>query len=328
MRVAVACLFCVAWTAWLSTAFVMQNSCLSAVLNTVQSLPRNQRFAARFMAHSEKDRASKSETNKVDASLDTSTSRDRPISRTDAVRQLLNSQPENDTEDTMDTDAAATQRRRRELVINAVAGGLLVASAVAGAQLYRATLYTPTGFQRLPSTQFIAALGDPNANSGVWSTEQPWGLWPLDPGPRGIWLRDYKSSTDSDQNTSTVTGRAPITTPSGWTLDPTDWWLEEHGILMEAPQFPIPNGRYLVTGGRDVVTGLTIQNGRWRLDDDHVLFDVTHLPCRAARYRTAASSPAAANPRDFPVAPGATMPSVSGCTKQDYAVLFLVGKAD
>jgi hypothetical protein len=305
--------------AWSSKAFVMQNSRLSTVLNTVQSLPSNQRFAARFMAHTEKDSVSNSETNKVDTTLDTTTSSgERPISRLDAVRQLLNSQAENETENTL--DPATT--KRRELIINAVAGGLLVASAVVGAQLYRATLYTPTGFQRLPSTQFIAALGDPNANSGILSTEQPWGLWPLDPGPRGIWLRDYQSTVDASGQLS-----AQITTPAGWTLDPTDWWLEEHGIIMEAPQFPIPNGRYLVTGGRNVVTGLTIQNGRWQLDDDHVLYDVTHLPCRAARYRTSASSPAAANPRDFPVAPGATMPSVPGCAKQDYAVLFLVGKA-
>jgi hypothetical protein len=271
------------------------------------------------MVRNEKDKGSNSETNAIDSTLDETTiSGDRPISRMDAVRQLLNSQQENDT---LDTVTAETQRRR-ELVINAVAGGLLVASAVAGAQLYRATLYTPTGFQRLPSTQFIAALGDPNANSGVLSTEQPWGLWPLDPGPRGIWLRDYKSTVSDSGQTS-----APVTAPAGWTLDPSDWWLEEHGIIMEAPQFPIPNGRYLVTGGRDVVTGLTIQKGRWQLDDKHVLYDVTHLPCRAARYRTSASSPAAANPRDFPVAPGATMPSVPGCAKQDYAVLFLVGKA-
>ena len=40
-----------------------------------------------------------------------------------------------------------------------------------------------TKFQRR-STQFIAALGDPGATSG--SGAQSWGLWPLDPGPRGV----------------------------------------------------------------------------------------------------------------------------------------------
>ena len=45
-----------------------------------------------------------------------------------------------------------------------------------------------TKFQRI-STQFIAALGDPGATSG--SGAQSWGLWPLDPGPRGVELNSY-----------------------------------------------------------------------------------------------------------------------------------------
>jgi hypothetical protein len=110
---------------------------------------------------------------------------------------------------------------------------------------------------------------------------------------------------------------------------------------MEAPRFPFPPGRYLVTGGRMVTTGLTIEaNGHWKLDDDHSLYDVTHLPCRAARYRPATTvggggggggaisgSPETARLTDFPVQPGAIMPAVPGCAKQDYAVLFLLGKA-
>jgi hypothetical protein len=109
---------------------------------------------------------------------------------------------------------------------------------------------------------------------------------------------------------------------------------------MEAPRFPFPPGRYLVTGGRMVTTGLTIEaNGHWKLDDDHTLYDVTHLPCRAARYRPATTvgggggggaisgSPETARLTDFPVQPGAIMPAVPGCAKQDYAVLFLLGKA-
>jgi hypothetical protein len=108
------------------------------------------------------------------------------------------------------------------------------------------------------------------------------------------------------------------------------------GIIMEAPRFHFPPGRYLVTGGRMVTTGLTIEaNGRWKLDDNHTLYEVTHLPCRAARYRPATAgiggdsggSPATARPTDFPVQPGAVMPAVPGCAKQDYAVLFLLGKA-
>lgn len=104
---------------------------------------------------------------------------------------------------------------------------------------------------------------------------------------------------------------------------------------MEQPQFPLPPGRYLVTGGRSITTGLTIDaDNHWKLDEG-TLYDVTHLPCRSARYRPLSSdqgagessSPKSANLRNFPVAPGATMPAVSGFSKQDYAVLFLVGKA-
>ena len=40
-------------------------------------------------------------------------------------------------------------------------------------------------FKRI-STQYIAALGDPGATSG--SGAQSWGLWPLDPDPRGVEL--------------------------------------------------------------------------------------------------------------------------------------------
>ena len=41
-------------------------------------------------------------------------------------------------------------------------------------------------FKPIP-IQFIAALGDPKANSGVGA--EHWGLWDKDPGPRGVWLR-------------------------------------------------------------------------------------------------------------------------------------------
>jgi hypothetical protein len=108
------------------------------------------------------------------------------------------------------------------------------------------------------------------------------------------------------------------------------------GLIMESPTFPLPSGRYLVTGGRSVTTGLTVDvNGNWKLDEGN-LYDVTHLPCRAARYNPTSSavvlgegegSPAAARLSDFPVKPGAIMPSIPGTNKQDYAVLFVIGKA-
>jgi hypothetical protein len=210
---------------------------------------------------------------------------------------------------------------RRNLVMNAVALGLLGASGLASYSLFQTSVYTPPGFRRLPRTQFIAALGDPNASQGTEA--KSWGLWVEDPGPRGVWLRDYdKEIVQKD-----------YLAPAGWTYD---WWLEEHGLIMEAPKFPLKEGRYLVTGGRLVTTGLTVDSeGRWKLDEG-TLYDVTHLPCRSARYQpedtTGATemsgSPLAANPRDFPVTPGAAMPEVQGCYKQDYAVLFVVGKAE
>ena len=176
-------------------------------------------------------------------------------------------------------------------------------------------------FQRI-STQFIAALGDPDASSGGGA--QSWGLWPLDPGPRGVTLSRFEQLRDAG-------GIAP----AGWAFDETDWWLEEHGLIMEPPVFPVPPGKYLVTGDREVTTVLTIHpadadgNSRWELGDDATLYDVTHLPCRAARYTSmpggVSCSPASVQKTAFPVAPGATMPPVEGCEKKDYAVVFVIG---
>ena len=178
-----------------------------------------------------------------------------------------------------------------------------------------------TKFQRI-STQYIAALGDPGATSG--SGAQSWGLWPLDPGPRGVELTNYKRLKDAD-------GVAP----AHWKFDATDWWLEEHGLIMEQPTFPLPPGKYMVTGARDVTAVLTIlpadRNGdrRWELDKGATLYDVTHLACRSARYTPAAvggsCSPANVQQKAFPVAPGGAMPPVEGCAKQDYAVLIVIG---
>lgn len=246
--------------------------------------------------------------------------------------------PDDDDGNNQNDGSSKMDPSRRNLLINTVAAGLLAASGVASYSLFQTTVYTPSDFKRLPQTQFIAALGDPMASQGqIGGASEDgggggggdWGIWKIDPGPRGVWLRDYESSLKA------TGGKAP----AGWTFDPSNWWLEEHGLIMEAPKFPLAPGRYLVTGGRMVTTGLTITgDGRWKLDQG-TLYDVTHLPCRSARYRplSAAASqndderksgtPLAANPRDFPVTPGAKMPSVPGTSKQDYAVLFVVGKA-
>ena len=180
---------------------------------------------------------------------------------------------------------------------------------------------TQMRFKRI-STQFIAALGDPGATSG--SGAQSWGLWPLDPGPRGVELESYERLKN-----------AGGVAPARWRFDRTDWWLEENGLIMEQPTFPLPPGKYLVTGARDATAVLTIhsadKNGdrRWDLDRGATLHDVTHLGCRSARYTPAAGegscSPANAQKAAFPVAPGGAMPPVEGCRKQDYAVLIVIG---
>lgn len=179
-------------------------------------------------------------------------------------------------------------------------------------------------FKRVP-LQFIAALGDPAASAGTGA--EAWGLWRIDPGPRGVRLERY-------DRLEAAGGVAP----AKWQFDKNDWWLEEHGLIMEAPEFPVPPGKYLVTGDREVTTLLTIhakdKDGvqRWELANGAKLYDVTHLPCRSARYTPASNdavcTPAKARPQDFPVTPGAAMPAVEGCKKQDYAVLFLIGVAE
>jgi hypothetical protein len=123
--------------------------------------------------------------------------------------------------------------------------------------------------------------------------------------------------------------------PAQWKFDAADWWLEEHGLIMEKPSFPLPPGQYLVTGDRTVTSVLTIHpkdkdgNERWDLADGATLYDVTHLACRSARYTPengkGSCSPSSVQTTGFPVKPGAAMPAVNGCHKQDYTVLIVVG---
>lgn len=210
-----------------------------------------------------------------------------------------------------------TQRLMRRASLATV---LLVTIAVA-AQDVQAASEGRTKFTRI-STQYIAALGDPGATSG--SGAQSWGLWSVDPGPRGVKLNRYQSLKDAG-------GIAP----ARWKFDEADWWLEEHGLIMEQPTIPLPPGKYVVTGARKVTAVLTIHpadnhgDRRWEIDQGATLYDVTHLACRSARYTPAtvggSCSPTHAKQTAFPVAPGGTMPPVEGCTKQDYAVLIVIG---
>jgi hypothetical protein len=181
-----------------------------------------------------------------------------------------------------------------------------------------------TAFKPIP-TQYIAALGDPGASSGIGV--DTWGLWRLDPGPRGVRLTGYET-LKADGGVA----------PAQWKFDGSDWWLEEHGLIMEQPVFPIPPGKYVVTGGRETTAVLTVHakgdDGiqHWELADGATLYDVTHLRCRSARYTPAAGgdscSPAKAQMSAFPVAPGGAMPPVEGCNKQDYDVLIVIGMVE
>ena len=215
---------------------------------------------------------------------------------------------------------ARTQSMPRFILRACHMTALLVAVGVV-AQVVPAADGGQTKFTRI-STQYIAALGNPGATSG--SGAQWWGLWPLDPGPRGVKLNRYSSLKNSG-------GLAP----ARWKFDETDWWLEEHGLIMEQPTIPLPPGKYLVTGARKVTAVLTIHpadshgDRRWELDQGATLYDVTHLACRSARYTPAtvggSCSPTKAKQTAFPVPPGGAMPPVEGCTKQDYAVLIVIG---
>ncbi len=171
-------------------------------------------------------------------------------------------------------------------------------------------------------TQYIAALGSPDAMSG--DDAQTWGLWAVDPGPRGVWTDDYPALVANG-------GVAP----KGWRFDAGSWWLEEHGLIMEAPSFPLPAGDYVVTGGRETTSVLTVDPpdaaGRqaWSLADGATIYDVTHLRCRAAVYTAVAGQSCTPDktPTDvFPMSIGLDMPDVQGCEKRDYQVLIVVGR--
>jgi hypothetical protein len=195
-----------------------------------------------------------------------------------------------------------------------IAAGL--ASIASPAFAYNADNFKPV------RTQFLAAIGNPLANRGTGA--ENWGLWTVDPGPRGVRLTALEQLKASGN-----------LAPAGWKFDPASWWLEEHGLVMEPPEPNVPAGRYLVTGDRIVQTVLTIGEKdakgvqAWELDDKAVLYDVTHLRCRAARYTLSADgnacTPGMVDPNRFPMSPGDAMPLIKGCDTQDFAVLFIVG---
>jgi hypothetical protein len=236
------------------------------------------------------------------------------------IHHLRNSNGDKDNE----SDSSSSSKNEEGLSIP-VRRLLLSYTLAAGTEYVLSQNFVRPGFKRLHPMQFFAALGDPQSQSGVGA--EKWGVWDSgDPGPRGIPFDHFDDTISNGRKVS----------PVGWEIDPKSFWLEEHGIWMETPRYNLQPGRYLVTGGRLRTSVLTIhpedENGvkRWSLDGG-VLYDVTHLPCRSALYvdeGNGQGSPLNARSEDFPVSPGAAMPEVQGCKKQDYAVLFVTGVED
>ena len=92
------------------------------------------------------------------------------------------------------TVLAPTRRTQHLMSPALLAMGVLMIMAALG-QSAHAKGEGQTKFKRI-STQFIAALGDPDATS--WSGAQSWGLWRLDPSPRGVWLDSHEQLKAAD----------------------------------------------------------------------------------------------------------------------------------
>ena len=185
-------------------------------------------------------------------------------------------------------------------------------------------------FRRPPNLDapFIAALGQIRAPVGRRRRDRRCALWAEDPGPNGVPLGRFANLMERG-------GKAQ----AGWQFDKEDWWLEEHGLIVPKPDAPpakrydraagavVPARRYAVTGDRELTT--VLDGARRRqvgAGEGHaVRRDAPAVPQRAHGYTGAACTPAQADARQFPVKPGAAMPAVGGCAKQDYAVLFVVG---
>ena len=183
-------------------------------------------------------------------------------------------------------------------------------------------LTAQTQYKRI-RTQYIAALAPSEATSGTGA--ETWGLWRIDPGPIGVWLRFYK-----------LLQKAGNIAPAGWRFNINDWWLDENGLIMKAPEFPMPSGKYYVTNGEEHVSLLTVDppdsKGKqtWSLSDGKTIADVTHGPCRSTRYTPenglGTCSPVNASLEAFPLKPSEDPPPVEGCKRKKYAVLIVFGK--
>jgi hypothetical protein len=182
-------------------------------------------------------------------------------------------------------------------------------------------LIAETKIRRIPA-QYIATLALGGASSGTGA--ESWGLWRVDPGPIGVWLRFYQ-----------LLQKAGNIAPAGWRFDIDDWWLDENGLIMKAPEFPMPAGAYYVTNGEEHISLLTVEkpdaDGKqeWSLSGGKTISNVTHGPCRSARYTPEGSSgtcsPEDADRTVFPLKPGEAPPPVVGCNRKQYSVLIVFG---
>jgi len=196
---------------------------------------------------------------------------------------------------------------------------LLVSVLATFATAISKPLFAQNKFRYIP-TQYIATLASAEEKSGTGA--EKWGLWRVDPGPIGVWLRFYQ-----------FLQKAGNIAPAGWRFDIDDWWLDENGLIMKAPEFPIPPGQYYVTNGEDNISKLTVEkpdpDGKqaWSLSDGKSISDITHGPCRSARYTpkngSRTCSPKNANRDVFPLKPGEHPPYVEGCNRKNYAVLIV-----
>ncbi len=171
-----------------------------------------------------------------------------------------------------------SMRKARHLIGRACLAMILLVVMLAMGQPSLAAGRARPKYQRI-LTQYIAAQGEPGATSG--SGAQLRGLWPLDPGLRGIKLDTY----DKLKSTGGMT-------TARWLFNSTDWWLEEHGLIMEQPVFPVPSRKYVVTGGRDAIAVLTIHpadkngNTRRELDNGAALWYFTEIGKQSSELQT------------------------------------------
>ena len=80
--------------------------------------------------------------------------------------------------------------------------GILVASITS-------PVLSQTKIRRI-QTQYIATLAPAGATSGI--DAETWGIWTVDPGPIGVWLRFYQTLR-----------KAGNIAPSGWRFNVDDW---------------------------------------------------------------------------------------------------------